>query len=1108
MERQHGWMWKLILGSVLVGLVGYMSPLLLKESPDQRRATLVTTHVDLQKKGESVKQQFAQLKHELDEYQTSVGDIWKITALRKMREEQVLAESQEHLDGIKSWLEERRESMEKLMAETTDGIQDALSILREKTTAPHEEHPDEAPKDDEPHTNVDVPVESSDDDRIPTENTPTPSQPSAQVESPVIVNPDAGKKPPPVPRRPHPVPPKKKKPLPPAPIDPPPPPPVTLSTAKTAFPITLTQAVVGFCIVLVTLVAFSMISEYRTGEPSFFSPRRKPKRDPNDEMAGSYVDLQYNTREGIASATPCVNLVVKIVLTPTPFHPGIDTACVPVVQQRTTMDKLGFGKKALNVKALWKKLEFTVKTAKLEQNQLKKYQAVQTQALVEAQKQLLAEGQHLTDAELQQARPANDDGSGLYSRESLILRYGLRRHEGIVQAVQNLWKVAAPRDDLGCLVRAGYVSFYMCVAKYLDASFDHASATATVEAEWENDRKGNESMGFALFFDSIFQLADLWVDSLDPDDYVHFLNGIAANVFIPKSYRLKEAADITTIKRDETSDDEDDEEEDESDDERDKKRKPPAKETSRPASREAVTKKATGNTTEKTNVAKKKADNEEKNKAAALQKKAAQNKAHNESASPNPSILQAPRPHISTATTTAKLQSHALHESERRRDHQAEQSHHEAPQVPLQQQAGKSAAKSTTTMLAFPGDGDAGGADGDEDDQTHGRDARNGVHQLGNGAMMRGGSKTDLKAKDAPRTYSNNETSDDVVEKQAVAPRLMGFASARHLPNDAANQAEKRRPKGEPTKQNPKKGKLKLEQIMTSQTDKRVGKGSFVAGAIPTAKGLESKQKTQCVDEDGADEDGTSLSPWDVPTVISDETNLAKTIRVHIQPARARFNLDDALVSDVEGEYHDGGLHRDKMRGGALVKVKASPPDEDDIPADTISPEKSSGGGGMGSVVIGTSIPKPKHSPLMAHDLAILTRRDPPPPRCLSPLVDIAAPSTLVDDLSPPRRRETRSPRTFLRAAKMQRQAPFRPSPRGLAAAPNTQSLPVLLAENPSTSALLTINRREFTLERSQCTERHGPSRIALLKIKQKVNKTQHFAGRLMDNSIMLIEDD
>ncbi|KAF0752424.1 hypothetical protein AaE_006043 [Aphanomyces astaci] len=71
------------------------------------------------------------------------------------------------------------------------------------------------------------------------------------------------------------------------------------------------------------------------------------------------------------------------------------------------------------------------------------------------------------------------------------------------------------------------------------------------------------------------------------------------------------------------------------------------------------------------------------------------------------------------------------------------------------------------------------------------------------------------------------------------------------------------------------------------------------------------------------------------------------------------------------------------------------------------------------------------------------------------------------------------------------------------------QALPQLVDAPPAAhAALLTINRREFHLERDQYFDKPVPSRIAMLKQKQRVHQAQNFPGRLSDNSIVWGSDE
>ncbi|ETV69403.1 hypothetical protein H257_14993 [Aphanomyces astaci] len=340
-ERRHqqGWMWKVIFVSVLSGVVGYLLPLLLTESPDQRRAALVATQTVLLQRDHTIRQKFAGLKTDLNAYEVAVGDIWKVSALRKLRDDHVLRESHEHLDAIKTSMLERRAAMVSLLADTTRSIHDAISTLREHSAYPSSEHCTEhnvlveegtKPPLDDTITLLDLP---------PT--TPTSSPPEASSAHNNVLPPPSSVTPPtpPVSHTPpshHVKPPTMPQPVPsPAPTPP----------SPRQFPITFGQAAMAFFTALVTLVAFSLVSEHHRrgaggdGDYSmiqgFFSPRQKQRPRPpsndatssprtrarrhrNDEQpratanvdefiaeSGSYYDMQY-PQEGstLTEATP------------------------------------------------------------------------------------------------------------------------------------------------------------------------------------------------------------------------------------------------------------------------------------------------------------------------------------------------------------------------------------------------------------------------------------------------------------------------------------------------------------------------------------------------------------------------------------------------------------------------------------------------------------------------------------------------------------------------------------------------------------------------------------------------------------------------------------
>ena len=55
------------------------------------------------------------------------------------------------------------------------------------------------------------------------------------------------------------------------------------------------------------------------------------------------------------------------------------------------------------------------------------------------------------------------------------------------------------------------------------ADDDEQAALASAEDDWNEDSRGESRMTDAMFRDAIFQLADLWTESIDVDEYVSFL---------------------------------------------------------------------------------------------------------------------------------------------------------------------------------------------------------------------------------------------------------------------------------------------------------------------------------------------------------------------------------------------------------------------------------------------------------------------------------------------------------------------------------------------------------------------------------------------------------
>jgi len=128
-----------------------------------------------------------------------------------------------------------------------------------------------------------------------------------------------------------------------------------------------------------------------------------------------------------------------------------------------------------------------------------------------------------------------------YSDENLQLRYTLMQSERVQQAVG--WWFALVCGDVkqgpygsGRVSKKAYKTMAIKIQLALVPDVTYEEAEACADDDWEDDSKGEDTMGWEEFFASLFQLVDLWTDSVEENDYVEFLDTTLATVahFPPK----------------------------------------------------------------------------------------------------------------------------------------------------------------------------------------------------------------------------------------------------------------------------------------------------------------------------------------------------------------------------------------------------------------------------------------------------------------------------------------------------------------------------------------------------------------------------------------------
>mgnify|MGYP005790349331 CR=1 FL=1 len=68
-----------------------------------------------------------------------------------------------------------------------------------------------------------------------------------------------------------------------------------------------------------------------------------------------------------------------------------------------------------------------------------------------------------------------------------------------------------------------------------------------IEEEWRHDSRGEEGLSRSAFFESFFQLADIWTPGIDGPAYAEFLKRLFRRITV-KRVRTKMGARMTKIK--------------------------------------------------------------------------------------------------------------------------------------------------------------------------------------------------------------------------------------------------------------------------------------------------------------------------------------------------------------------------------------------------------------------------------------------------------------------------------------------------------------------------------------------------------------------------------
>ena len=117
----------------------------------------------------------------------------------------------------------------------------------------------------------------------------------------------------------------------------------------------------------------------------------------------------------------------------------------------------------------------------------------------------------------------------LNSAEALSERLTLRNHPSICEQLHEIWlttlrSVRSGGSDVTVLNFEGYSVLFSRVYRVLMEDWDPKDAAEAIAEDWNNDRKGANTISRVGLGDSLFEAADMWTTSIEASEYVAFLS--------------------------------------------------------------------------------------------------------------------------------------------------------------------------------------------------------------------------------------------------------------------------------------------------------------------------------------------------------------------------------------------------------------------------------------------------------------------------------------------------------------------------------------------------------------------------------------------------------
>ena len=130
----------------------------------------------------------------------------------------------------------------------------------------------------------------------------------------------------------------------------------------------------------------------------------------------------------------------------------------------------------------------------------------------------------LARIQAQCAKAAGTSSSKYYTDAAVLHRLELAEQPAVVAALDSIWEAANTDARDRIIDRSEYLMMHRKITLALDPTIKPRDFKQAVKEEWKEDSEGKKGLDRERFDWCWFELADMWTDTMEAEEYARFLH--------------------------------------------------------------------------------------------------------------------------------------------------------------------------------------------------------------------------------------------------------------------------------------------------------------------------------------------------------------------------------------------------------------------------------------------------------------------------------------------------------------------------------------------------------------------------------------------------------